>query len=176
MGGRSSSLLPEKIAWLSSAEGLMVPEGVLGDHAGLSSRVEALAERLDAAFRTHSAAVIVLSEAVRLQSDSAVTAERVAEALAKALARRSDDPPSVRTAVVGYELRGVPPTAPDRELGLRLATAAVDQVAAGRTDAFVAWRHGRAEILPLAEASAVALPADRHGDTESAGFEAAFIA
>jgi hypothetical protein len=39
--------------------------------------------------------VIVLSEAVRLQSDGAVNGERVAEALAKALARRSDDPPSV---------------------------------------------------------------------------------
>jgi 6-phosphofructokinase 1 len=127
--GRGCGYLAMQVALAGGCEEVLLPEREL-DAEAMSREIE----------RGHARGKV---------SWIIITAEGKARAqdVADAIGRRTGL--ETRIAVLGHIQRGGRPTVFDRILAARLAHAAVEALAAGRTDVCVHMKNGREEFLPL---------------------------
>ncbi|MGZ8749819.1 MAG: 6-phosphofructokinase [Pseudonocardia sp.] len=126
--------------------------------------IEQVCQYVEARFRLHYAAIIVVSEGAKpkeidnvvhtgdeLDAFGHVRLGGIGEGLAREIKARTGR--DARTTVLGHVQRGGTPTARDRWLATRFGLHAIDAVAAGRWGTMTALRGTDIVTVPLAEAT-----------------------
>jgi ATP-dependent phosphofructokinase / diphosphate-dependent phosphofructokinase len=126
--------------------------------------IEQVCQYVEARFRLHYAAIIVVSEGAKpkeidnvvhtgdeLDAFGHVRLGGIGEGLAREIKARTGR--DARTTVLGHVQRGGTPTARDRWLATRFGLHAIDAVATGRWGTMTALRGTDIVTVPLAEAT-----------------------
>jgi 6-phosphofructokinase 1 len=155
--GRYAGYLALQAALGIGADAVLIPEEVVDVDPGdapvkdrvnfgatmtsLTQRLQAIGEQAERSFATGKRhGFVILSEGIRLLIPEEDPAEFARSILADSIKRwKHAYRPDVRVQVLGYPVRGVPPSRHDIWLGANLGAAAVTAILEGRSEVMLGW-------------------------------------